>query len=139
MYSNSHSKREGLQDLNKNDEVIFKIENDPRIFSGGQILRKYSLDELPQLINVLKGEMSLVGPRPLFQEDTAYFNKQYMRRLNVLPGLTGLLQINERNTSEFEVWYQYDIEYITNWSLYLDFKILFKTPFSLFKNSSKGL
>ena len=83
--------------------------------------------------------MSLVGPRPLFQEDTAYFNKQYMRRLNVLPGLTGLLQINERNTSEFEVWYQYDIEYITNWSLYLDFKILFKTPFSLFKNSSKGL
>jgi len=87
----------------------------------------------------LKGEMSLVGPRPLFQEDTAYFNKQYMRRLNVLPGLTGLLQINERNTSEFEVWYQYDIEYITNWNLYLDFKILFKTPFSLFKNSSKGL
>ena len=139
MYSNSHSERVALQDLNKNDEIIFKIEDDPRIFSGGQVLRKYSLDELPQLINVLKGEMSLVGPRPLFQEDTAYFNKQYMRRLNVLPGLTGLLQINERNTSEFEVWYQYDIEYITNWSLYLDFKILFKTPFSLFKNSSKGL
>ena len=139
MYSNSHSERVALQDLNKNDEIIFKIEDDPRIFSGGQVLRKYSLDELPQLINVLKGEMSLVGPRPLFQEDTAYFNKQYMRRLNVLPGLTGLLQINERNTSEFEVWYQYDIEYITNWSLYLDFKILFKTPFSLIKNSSKGL
>ena len=139
MYSNSHSERVALQDLNKNDEIIFKIEDDPRIFSGGQVLRKYSLDELPQLINVLKGEMSLVGPRPLFQEDTAYFNKQYMRRLNVLPGLTGLLQINERNTSEFEVWYQYDIEYITNWNLYLDFKILFKTPFSLFKNSSKGL
>ena len=139
MYSNSHSKRDDLQDLNKNDEIIFKIENDPRIFSGGQILRKFSLDELPQLLNVLKGEMSLVGPRPLFKEDTAYFNENYMRRLNVLPGLTGLLQINERNTSEFEVWYKYDIEYINNWSLYLDIKILLKTPLSLFKNSSKGL
>ena len=139
MYSNSHSKRDDLQDLNKNDEIIFKIENDPRIFSGGQVLRKFSLDELPQLLNVLKGEMSLVGPRPLFKEDTAYFNENYMRRLNVLPGLTGLLQINERNTSEFEVWYKYDIEYINSWSLYLDIKILLKTPLSLFKNSSKGL
>ena len=139
MYSNSHSKRDDLQDLNKNDEIIFKIENDPRIFSGGQVLRKFSLDELPQLFNVLKGEMSLVGPRPLFKEDTAYFNENYMRRLNVLPGLTGLLQINERNTSEFEVWYKYDIEYINSWSLYLDIKILLKTPLSLFKNSSKGL
>ena len=139
MYSNSHSKRDDLQDLNKNDEIIFKIENDPRIFSGGQVLRKFSLDELPQLFNVLKGEMSLVGPRPLFKEDTAYFNENYMRRLNVLPGLTGLLQINERNTSEFEVWYKYDIEYINSWNLYLDIKILLKTPLSLFKNSSKGL
>ena len=139
MYSNSHSKRNELQDLNKNDEIILKIENDPRIFSGGQVLRKFSLDELPQLFNVLKGEMSLVGPRPLFKEDTAYFNENYMRRLNVLPGLTGLLQINERNTSEFEVWYKYDIEYINSWSLYLDIKILLKTPLSLFKNSSKGL
>jgi lipopolysaccharide/colanic/teichoic acid biosynthesis glycosyltransferase len=139
MYSNSHSKRDDLQDLNKNDEIIFKIENDPRIFSGAQVLRKFSLDELPQLFNVLKGEMSLVGPRPLFKEDTAYFNENYMRRLNVLPGLTGLLQINERNTSEFEVWYKYDIEYINSWSLYLDVKILLKTPLSLFKNSSKGL
>ena len=77
--------------------------------------------------------MSLVGPRPLFKEDTAYFNENYMRRLNVLPGLTGLLQINERNTSEFEVWYKYDIEYINSWSLYLDIKILLKTPLSLFK------
>ena len=139
LYSNSHSKRDDLQDLNKNDEIIFKIENDPRIFSGGQVLRKFSLDELPQLLNVLKGEMSLVGPRPLFKEDTAYFNENYMRRLNVLPGLTGLLQINERNTSEFEVWYKYDIEYINSWSLYLDIKILLKTLLSLFKNSSKGL
>ena len=128
-----------MSDLNKNDKVIFKIENDPRIFNGGEKLRKFSLDELPQLFNVLKGEMSLVGPRPLFEEDTKHFNENYMRRLNVLPGLTGLLQINERNTSEFEVWYKYDMEYINNWSLSLDLSILFKTPFSILKNNSKGL
>ena len=115
------------------------LKRDPRVLPFGKILRKTKLNEVPQLFNVLKGEMSLVGPRPLFKEDTAYFNENYMRRLNVLPGLTGLLQINERNTSEFEVWYKYDIEYINSWSLYLDIKILLKTPLSLFKNSSKGL
>ena len=139
MYLDSHKKRDSMSDLNKNDKVIFKIENDPRIFNGGEKLRKFSLDELPQLLNVVKGEMSLVGPRPLFEEDTKYFNENYMRRLNVLPGLTGLLQINERNTSEFEVWYKYDMEYINNWSLSLDLSILFKTPFSILKNNSKGL
>ena len=139
MYLDSHKKRDSMSDLNKNDKVIFKIENDPRIFKGGEKLRKFSLDELPQLLNVVKGEMSLVGPRPLFEEDTKHFNENYMRRLNVLPGLTGLLQINERNTSEFEVWYKYDMEYINNWSLSLDLSILFKTPFSILKNNSKGL
>jgi len=139
MYVDSHLKREALKDLNKNDEVIFKIQNDPRIFKGGEFLRKFSLDELPQLINVFKGEMSLVGPRPLFKEDTKMFDTNYMRRLNVLPGLTGLLQINDRNTDEFNVWYQYDMEYINQWSLLLDFKILLKTPMSIFKNNSKGL
>jgi undecaprenyl phosphate N,N'-diacetylbacillosamine 1-phosphate transferase len=83
--------------------------------------------------------MSIVGPRPLFEEDTLLFNERYMRRLNVLPGITGLLQINERNASEFETWYKYDIEYIENWSLYLDLKIMFKTPFALFSNKIKGL
>ena len=139
MYLDSHKRRDSMSDLNKNDKVIFKIENDPRIFNGGEKLRKFSLDELPQLFNVVKGEMSLVGPRPLFEEDTKHFNENYMRRLNVLPGLTGLLQINERNTSEFEVWYKYDMEYINNWSLSLDLSILFKTPFSILKNNSKGL
>ena len=139
MYNNSHEIREELQDLNKNDEVIFKIEDDPRIIKGAHSLRKYSLDEIPQFINVLKGDMSLVGPRPLFDEDTKLFDKNYMRRLNVLPGITGLLQINERNTSEFSTWYKYDIEYIENWSLYLDLKIIFKTPYSLLRGRAKGL
>ena len=105
----------------------------------GAFLRKFSLDELPQFFNVLKGEMSIVGPRPLFTEDTKLFDSNYMRRLNVMPGITGLLQINERNTSDFERWYKYDIEYIENWSLFLDFKIIMKTPFSLFSSRSKGV
>ena len=139
MRNNAHELREDLEELNKNDEVIFKIENDPRIISGTHFLRKYSLDELPQFFNVLKGEMSMVGPRPLFDEDTKLFDESYMRRLNVLPGITGLLQINERNTSDFSTWYKYDIEYIENWSLYLDLKIILKTPFSLFNSKVKGI
>ncbi len=83
--------------------------------------------------------MSVVGPRPLFKEDTKLFDQKYMRRLNVLPGITGLLQINERNTPDFKVWYKYDIEYIDNWSIYLDLKIILKTPFSLIKTKTKGL
>jgi len=139
MYKGSHANRDSLRNLNKNDEVIFKIENDPRIIKGVELLRRFSLDELPQFFNVLKGDMSIVGPRPLFDEDTKLFNKNYMRRLNVLPGITGLLQINERNTSEFSTWYKYDIEYIDNWSLYLDIKIILKTPFSLFSSRTKGI
>ena len=139
MKKGSHKMREELEELNQNDKAIFKIENDPRIINGTQFLRNYSLDELPQFFNVLKGEMSIVGPRPLFNEDTKLFDRNYMRRLNVMPGITGLLQINERNTSDFERWYKYDIEYIENWSLFLDFKIILKTPFSLFNSRSKGV
>ena len=139
MKNNSHELRADLEELNRNDKVIFKIENDPRIIKGTNFLRNFSLDELPQLFNVLKGNMSIVGPRPLFEEDTNHFNQNYMRRLNVLPGITGLLQINERNTSDFETWYKYDIEYIENWSLYLDLKIIFKTPFALFSSKIKGI
>jgi lipopolysaccharide/colanic/teichoic acid biosynthesis glycosyltransferase len=90
MKKNSHELRENYQELNKNSGPLFKIENDPRIYKGGLFLRKYSLDELPQLVNVIKGNMSLVGPRPLFNEDTKHFDKNYMRRLNVLPGISGL-------------------------------------------------
>ena len=81
----------------------------------------------------------MVGPRPLFDVDTKHFDQNYMRRLNVLPGITGLLQINERNASEFSTWYKYDLEYIENWSLYLDLKIILKTPFSLFSSKAKGV
>jgi lipopolysaccharide/colanic/teichoic acid biosynthesis glycosyltransferase len=139
MKKDSHELRASMGELNKSDGPLFKIENDPRILKGLEFARSYSLDELLQFFNVLKGDMSIVGPRPLFDDDTQLFNTKYMRRLNVLPGITGLLQINERNTSEFQTWYKYDIEYIENWSLYLDFKIVLKTPFSIFRKKIKGL
>ena len=115
-----------------------RIENDDRITKIGLFLRKTSLDELPNVINVLKGEMSIVGPRPLFPEDNSFYDKQYIRRLNVLPGITGLLQINDRNTDDFETWFKYDLEYIENWSIYLDLKIIIYTPFSLLKKKTQG-
>ena len=139
MRKDSHKLRESLNELNKSDGPLFKIENDPRIIKSLGFVRKYSLDEILQFFNVLKGNMSIVGPRPLFDDDTQLFETKYMRRLNVLPGITGLLQINERNTSEFETWYRYDIEYIENWSLYLDLKIILKTPKAIFSKKIKGL
>ena len=138
MYANSHSLRNELQSENQKSGPLFKINQDPRIIKKLQFMRNYSLDELPQLINVIKGEMSLVGPRPLFEDDTDTFDKNYMRRLNVIPGMTGLLQINERDTDDFDVWYKYDIEYIENWTLYLDFKILLKTFKAVIEKSNAG-
>ena len=139
MYQYSHEKRDELQDLNTKLGPLFKIDNDPRLIKGSEVLRRLSIDELPQLINVIKGDMSLVGPRPLFEDDTEYFDKNYMRRLNVLPGMTGLLQINDRNTDDFEIWYKYDIEYIENWSLYLDIKIILNTFSVVFKKKNTGI
>ena len=138
MKKNSHEQRDELEEVNKKSGPLFKIENDPRLIHGIGFIRKFSIDEIPQFLNVLKGEMSIVGPRPLFPEDNKYFDQHYIRRLNVLPGITGLLQINERNTDDFDVWYKYDIEYIDNWSIYLDFKIMIKTPRAIFKSKTKG-
>ena len=139
MKNDSHDLRTDLQDLNKKTGPLFKLDNDPRLLPGSQKLRKYSIDELPQLLNVIKGQMSIVGPRPLFEEDTILFDENYMRRLNVLPGMTGLLQINDRNTDDFETWFRYDLEYIENWSLLLDLTIILKTIPSMFKRKNSGL
>ena len=139
MKKDSHAERYELEDLNTHNGPLFKIENDPRTFKGGTFLRKYSIDEIPQLINVLRGEMSIVGPRPLFPEDNQHYDEHYIRRLNVMPGITGLLQINERNTDDFKIWYKYDIEYIENWNIFLDIKIILLTPFSIFKSKISGV
>jgi lipopolysaccharide/colanic/teichoic acid biosynthesis glycosyltransferase len=139
MKADSHLERKDLEELNTNTGPLFKIKNDPRIFKGGNFLRKYSIDEIPQLLNVLKGEMSVVGPRPLFPEDNKHYDENYIRRLNVMPGITGLLQINERNTGDFKIWFKYDLEYIENWSLFLDLKIILLTPISIFKSKASGI
>ena len=138
MKNNSHELRDDLQNQNKKSGPLFKLDDDPRLINGAKFIRKYSLDELPQILNVIKGEMSLVGPRPLFDTDTKMFDTKYMRRLNVLPGMTGLLQIKDRNADDFETWFKYDVEYIENWSLYLDVKILIKTLPSLFNRKVQG-
>lgn len=107
--------------------VLFKIKDDPRITKVGKILRRYSLDELPQLFNVLRGEMSLVGPRPLPIRDVEKFEPEHYFRHEVLPGITGLWQVSGRSDTDSENLFNLDFEYIQNWSLDLDFKILWRT------------
>jgi lipopolysaccharide/colanic/teichoic acid biosynthesis glycosyltransferase len=117
-----------LEQRNEVRGPVFKIRNDPRVTRLGMLLRRTSLDELPQLVNVLKGEMSLVGPRPLPGRDVSRFEEaSLMRRFCVVPGLTGLWQVTARSSIKFEDWVRHDFEYIDNWSLKLDFQILAKT------------
>jgi exopolysaccharide biosynthesis polyprenyl glycosylphosphotransferase len=117
----------GLASFNIMDGPVFKMRNDPRVTRVGRFLRRTSLDELPQLMNVLRGEMSFVGPRPLPAEEVIRFEGWQRRRLSMKPGITGLWQASGRNRIDFGQWMKLDLEYIDNWSLWLDFKILLKT------------
>ena len=116
-----------LADFNEMDGPIFKIKNDPRITGVGKLLRKFSVDEFPQLLNVLKGDMSLVGPRPPIPEEVEKYERWQMKRLTVPQGVTGLWQVSGRNLLTFEEMVRLDIYYIENWSLWLDLKLLLKT------------
>ena len=117
-----------LESKNEASGPVFKIKNDPRVTRLGQFLRKTSIDEFPQLINVLKGEMSIVGPRPLPLRDFDGFDRDWLhRRFSVMPGITCLWQVSGRSNIAFERWMRLDLQYIDQWSLWLDFKILLMT------------
>ena len=129
MVTNAEQLKHELAAMNQMSGPVFKLVNDPRITRFGRFLRKSSIDELPQLINVLRGEMSLVGPRPLPVDEVRRFNDlAHRRRLSVKPGLTCLWQVSGRNkVKDFKDWVRLDLEYIDNWSLWLDMKIIFRT------------
>jgi exopolysaccharide biosynthesis polyprenyl glycosylphosphotransferase len=116
-----------LEPFNEMDGPAFKMTNDPRVFPFGGFLRRTSLDELPQLWNILRGDMSFVGPRPSVVEEVAQYEPWQRRRLSMKPGLTCLWQISGRNELTFDEWMRLDLEYIDNWSLWLDLKIAVKT------------
>src|SRR5437879_6731018 len=127
MIDDADAKKEKLRKSNERNGPFFKMENDPRITRSGRWLRKFSIDELPQLVNVLRGEMSLVGPRPHPVDDYEHYTLEHLRRLDVKPGMTGLWQVTARRDPSFETNMKLDLEYIENWSLGMDLKILAKT------------
>ena len=133
MVANADEMRKELEELNEADGPAFKIADDPRVTKIGKFLRKTGLDELPQLFNVLKGEMSLIGPRPPLPEETTQYERWQLRRLSVKPGLSCFWQVKpDRNSIKFEKWMELDLAYIDNWSLRLDFVILLKTVKTIF-------
>src|SRR3984893_8722322 len=127
MVHNADQLKAELQHMNERDGVLFKIANDPRITRVGRVLRKYSLDELPQFYNVLKGDMSLVGPRPPMAAEVEQYDLAHLRRLDVLPGITGLWQVEARQDPSFDSYISLDTAYVENWNLLMDLKILLRT------------
>jgi len=124
--------REWIYDTEKSKQeeggkIVHKLTSDPRITSVGRVLRMFSIDELPQVVNVLKGDMSMVGPRPPLPYEVSLYRTWHLRRLDVMPGLTGLWQVSGRNLVSFEEMVRLDLQYIENWSVWLEIKILLKT------------
>ena len=127
MVRNAAEMKSQLAHLNELSGPDFKISNDPRVTQIGRILRKTSLDELPQLLNVARGDMSLVGPRPPLASEVSEYDLWHRRRLSMKPGITGLWQVRARQETVFDKWVEDDLEYIDRWSLWLDVQILVRT------------
>lgn len=132
MVVNAEELKEKLQEKNEMSGPMFKIKDDPRVTKIGKFIRKTSIDELPQLINVLLGQMSLVGPRPSLPKEVEEFETWMLERLNVKPGLTCYWQVSGRNDIDFEDWMKLDIKYVNERNLWIDIKLIFKTVFVLF-------
>ncbi len=135
MVPDAEKLKASLMDKNEMSGPVFKIKKDPRITRIGAILRKFSVDELPQFINVVRGDMSLVGPRPPLPIEVEKYDRWQRRKLSVKPGLTCLWQVNGRNGIDFDHWMKLDLEYIDNWSIWLDTKILIKTVPTVLKGN----
>lgn len=132
MVKNAEELKEKLAKENEMSGPMFKMKNDPRVTKVGRFIRKTSIDELPQLINVLKGEMSLVGPRPSLPKEVYEFEPWMLKRLSVKPGLTCYWQVSGRNNIDFENWMKLDLQYVNDRSFWLDLKLIFKTARVLF-------
>jgi lipopolysaccharide/colanic/teichoic acid biosynthesis glycosyltransferase len=127
MYESAHEHRENHDHLNEATGPVFKIRQDPRITSVGRLIRRTSIDELPQLVNVLLGQMSLVGPRPPLPEECTHYGEREMGRLRVRPGITCNWQVSGRSDLDFDTWVELDLEYIETWTLRQDVALLLKT------------
>jgi lipopolysaccharide/colanic/teichoic acid biosynthesis glycosyltransferase len=127
MHPRAAEERELLEEHNEASGPIFKIRSDPRLTRVGRVIRRFSLDELPQLVNVLRGEMSLIGPRPPIPEEVERYEEWHLKRLEVSPGMTGLWQVSGRSELDFDEMVMYDLYYIEHWSLSLDLRILLRT------------
>lgn len=132
MIVNAEEIKEKLKEQNEMSGPMFKMKDDPRITKMGKFIRKTSIDELPQLLNVLKGDMSLVGPRPSLPNEVKEFEPWMLKRLDVKPGLTCYWQVMGRNNIDFEEWMKLDVKYVNERRLWLDIKLIFKTFFVLF-------
>ena len=132
MVVNAEELKENLEEQNEMSGPMFKIKDDPRVTKVGKFIRKTSIDELPQLWNVLKGDMSLVGPRPSLPKEVEQFDNWMFKRLSVRPGLTCYWQVSGRNNIDFEDWMKLDIKYVEQRNLWIDIKLIFKTVFVLF-------
>lgn len=136
MVQNAEELKAKLQEQNEMSGPMFKMKEDPRVTKIGKFIRRTSIDELPQLINVLKGDMSLVGPRPSLPKEVEQFESWMMERLEVKPGLTCYWQVSGRNDIDFEDWMKLDIKYVREKNLFIDIKLIFKTVFVLFGDDS---